>query len=438
MKTNVKIIITVLLLIALAVSPVSASTEKEEVVYVNLENNGDVRDVYAVNIFELREAGTITDYGNYRSVKNLLTTDPINVNGDMITVNTGSGKFYYEGTLGKADVPWDVNIRYFLNGVEYYPSAMGGKSGDLEIRISLAKNPNVDEAFYKNFAVMMTVTLDSNKCRNIISDGATIADVGADKQLSYTVMPDKGLESSIYSDVIDFEMDAISINGVRLSMEFDVDTEEMETDLTDLEDAIVDLDDGVKSLKEAAFTLKAGADSVGGGAQTLSSGLNTLDTKGAQLRAAAEKLNQSALYITEPLGSNVSNFCTAVIQYTRGVSSASAGASQLSSGTGKLSLGAYSLALAVGDLYEGTNELRDNTTGLSDELNDKLDEILDPLRGIGDPTVSFVSSKNTDVKMVQFVMHTDAIEKPEEPTPAPEPEEELNFFQRILRLFGLY
>ena len=42
----------------------------------------------------------------------------------------------------------------------------------------------------------------------IQTDGATIANVGADKQISYTILPGKGLDAEITADVTDFEMDA--------------------------------------------------------------------------------------------------------------------------------------------------------------------------------------------------------------------------------------
>ena len=38
---------------------------------------------------------------------------------------------------------------------------------------------------------------------------------------------------------------------------------------------------------------------------------------------------------------------------------------------------------------------------------------------------------------VQFVIKTDAIEVPEEPVNAAEPEERLSFWQKLLRLFGI-
>ena len=48
------------------------NTDKEEVVYVNLNNNGLVDKVYAVNIFNSKN---IVDYGDYSEVRNMNTND---------------------------------------------------------------------------------------------------------------------------------------------------------------------------------------------------------------------------------------------------------------------------------------------------------------------------------------------------------------------------
>ena len=53
-------------------------------------------------------------------------------------------------------------------------------------------------------------------------------------------------------------------------------------------------------------------------------------------------------------------------------------------------------------------------------------------------TVSFISDKNKDVASVQFVIKTGAVEIPEPDAPVEKPAENLNFWQRLLRLFGLY
>ena len=42
-----------------------------------------------------------------------------------------------------------------------------------------------------------------------------MANVGSNKQISYTILPGKGLDAEVTADVKDFEMDAVTINGVK-------------------------------------------------------------------------------------------------------------------------------------------------------------------------------------------------------------------------------
>ena len=42
-------------------------TSKDEVVYVNLNHDGSVDEIYVVNVFELAQPGKITDYGDRKS-----------------------------------------------------------------------------------------------------------------------------------------------------------------------------------------------------------------------------------------------------------------------------------------------------------------------------------------------------------------------------------
>ena len=66
-----------------------------------------------------------------------------------------------------------------------------------------------------------------------------------------------------------------------------------------------------------------------------------------------------------------------------------------------------------------------------------LNDLLDSLSGTGE-VQSFLSAENTDVTSVQFALQTAAIEVPEaeaEPEPEAAP---LTFWQKLLKLFGLY
>ena len=104
----------------------SSSTSKEEVVYVNITADGKVKDVYVVNIFS---GGNIVDYGDYSEIKNLNTSDRITKNGNKITFSSSADRVYYQGKLTNPEIPWNISIRYFIDGTEYSPETAAGKSG---------------------------------------------------------------------------------------------------------------------------------------------------------------------------------------------------------------------------------------------------------------------------------------------------------------------
>ncbi|MGL5692802.1 MAG: hypothetical protein ACRCXA_01905, partial [Peptostreptococcaceae bacterium] len=69
---------------------------KEEVVYVKLNDNGSVNNVYVVNGFE--DSENIVDYGKYINVLNLSNDKKLEfTNGilDMKNPVDNNGKFYY-------------------------------------------------------------------------------------------------------------------------------------------------------------------------------------------------------------------------------------------------------------------------------------------------------------------------------------------------------
>lgn len=292
--------LSVLLLGSLAApaSAEAAPSEKEEVIYIMTDASGKVTDTEAVNIFA---GGNITDYGDYSAVKILNTTDKINKNGNRITFSSDAERVYYQGTMKNTEIPWNISVRYFLDGKEYSAKDIAGKSGALEIHFSVSKNENCKGSFYENYALQASFTLDTDLCKSIVSDGATVANVGSNKQLTYTVLPDKGIETVIKADVTDFEMDAVAINGVRLNMNFEVDdsvltdkVNELVAATNELNSGAKDVRDGTGKLNSAAETLNgkvgelnSGVAALTGGAGELYSGLTDITAKNGQLTVAA-------------------------------------------------------------------------------------------------------------------------------------------------------
>ena len=290
------------LALMLAVSPAAAfadsASAKEEVVYGNLAHDGTVTKVYAVNIFE---DGNVTDYGDYTDVKNLTTTDKITLKNGKVTVNASDAPFYYEGTLKSQELPWDVDITYALDGVRCDAEELAGKSGALAINIDIGRGSN--SFFYNNYALQITMTLDGNFCRNIQADGATVANVGSDKQLVYTVLPGRGADITVTADVTNFEMDEISINGIKLEMDVDVDTSELESQAAELEAGTAKLDEGAGQVDSGASTLNEGASLLDDGATQLNAGISELDEKSSLLATGAVQLSQGVSQLRDSISS---------------------------------------------------------------------------------------------------------------------------------------
>ena len=66
--------------------------EKDEVIYVNLTPEGDSGTIYVVNSYDLTGETAIVDYGDYREVRNLTTTAPLEREGDAVKVTAPAGK----------------------------------------------------------------------------------------------------------------------------------------------------------------------------------------------------------------------------------------------------------------------------------------------------------------------------------------------------------
>lgn len=285
-----------------AYADVTAS-QKEEVIYIMTDASGSVSTVDAVNIFG---KGSVTDYGTYSSVKMLNTTDSIKQDGDKVAFSTDKDKVYYQGTMENAEIPWNIKFTYTLDGKEIAPEDLAGKSGKLTIGIKIDKNNKCEESFYEAYALQAALTLDTEKCTNIQADGATIANVGADKQISYTILPGKGLDAEITADVTDFEMDAATINGIKLNLDMDIDDDELMDKVTDIMDAAKKLDKGAAKISDGTSDLLDGGNSLSDGASTLyegvdslNDGIGSLNEGVTSMQSAINKVNKNSKSLTD-------------------------------------------------------------------------------------------------------------------------------------------
>lgn len=277
-------------------SSVAAGT-KDEVVYANLNPSGNVEDVYIVNILGPID-GKVEDFGEYTSITNMTDPQVPSLAGDKITVDSNGKKVYLQGTLAKKDLPWDVAVDYYLDGNKLPPEEMAGKSGKVEIRLSIGRNNGITKSYYEDFVVQTALTLDSKVFSNVESNGGTISNVGADKQISYMSLPGKGLEAAITADAIDFELGEISFNAISLNLDLnteDFDLESFTGDLSQLEDGVGQLNYGAKSLSSGFDKFAGGVSGAKDGASSLSSGLDALASNNGAVIEGAQQLSDAML-----------------------------------------------------------------------------------------------------------------------------------------------
>lgn len=573
---------------------VSSSESREEVVYANLSSDGAPKEITVVTILHNPEASAVTDYGSYISVTNLTDTTPITLTDDAVAISAPKGDLYYQGLLNSTDLPWNISITYFLDGIERPASDLAGKNGHIEIKVKTTPNTGIDSSYFDNYLLQISMTLDASRCTNISALGGTLANAGKNKLITYAVMPGKTGDISLDADVTDFSMEGIDLAAVPLSMKFEApDTSSMIGDLTKLSDAVAALNDGIAQLKSGSSDLKNGAldlksgsslfagglndlsagstDLIGGSVQikdalfTISSSMNgsaasdqtgdmnlsalsqlpdglsqlaagldgvsaglsdlnagfttayaalnatlleipddiisedvlaklyqdnpdkkdTIDTL-AQFYASGSKAKGTFL-ATKPAFDAVGNSLEQLVgsvnsisdalkltasqikdaidnnntlaqmaqlsagltalsdnysQFHKGLISYTSGVSELRDNYGALDNGISGIAGGMGDLYGGISETNDGTTKLNNELKDmpsKVDEQINNLLNEYDKsdfkTTSFVSAKNVNTDLVQFVFKTDKVEKAEAPAEAPVQPEVPSIWTRFLDLF---
>lgn len=105
---------------------------KNENVYARLDQNGEVSGAYVVNTFHVTKEGEITDYGDYDKIQNLTNLDAIGSDKDEHIFTAGEGKFYYQGDIEKAELPWTFEIVYTLDGKEVEKEELADQAGKLK------------------------------------------------------------------------------------------------------------------------------------------------------------------------------------------------------------------------------------------------------------------------------------------------------------------
>ncbi|MCI1936221.1 MAG: hypothetical protein LKJ28_06770 [Bifidobacteriaceae bacterium] len=162
-----------------------------------------------------------------------------------------------------------------------------------------------------------------------------------------------------------------------------------------------ELDSGMQQLAE-------GASQTADGSKSFDSGLQKAAQGGTSLTSGAQQLNSGISTFTSGLGS-------------------------LSSGTSQVSGGASSLADGITQLNSGIGRMAESTDAIPSTMKKEIKKAMENFTGTVTP-IDFISTKNTDIQHVQFMLTTRALTKAtttKKAVDAPTP----SFLQRVKNLF---
>ncbi|MEF9839365.1 MAG: hypothetical protein RR705_00170 [Lachnospiraceae bacterium] len=359
-----------------AVCTVNAApvTDKDEVIYATLDEEGNNAQIYVVNSFDMGAAGQVLDYGNYLEVKNLSSKEPIEMQNGTVDFQAEKGKNYYQGTMQGKELPWDVAVTYTLDGKSITGEELAGKSGNLEMKLKLTQNSEADSVYREHFALQATVVLEGKHASDIEASGATAANVGENKQLTYVVLPDTDKEFVITAKVTDFEMDGIQVNGIPLSIDVDdPDSKEMKDKMLDLKDGAVELNDGTKKLKDGTSELNDGTTQISDGAGSLKDGIGSLNSGALQLKDGTASLSSGAASLTSGIG-----------QYWDGVGTLAQGMASLESGSADLAGGSDQFIAGI----QGVSGQSQALGAGAAQMGAGLSQLAEAVNGAGDGGLS--------------------------------------------------
>lgn len=277
---------------AFAATSASAATyEKTEVVYASLAANGAPEAVYVVNRFDVEQAGTVVDHGDYSKVQNLTSETELVRTGDATTFEVEEGTLYYQGDATSTTLPWDVTITYELDGKKVAAEDVAGATGKLAIRVTTKRNAAVDPAFYDSFMMQITFTLPGEAASDVAAEGATIASAGEDATVAFTVLPGHDGDFTLTAQVRDFHMAGAQIAALPYSSVIEMpDTDQMTSGMQNLADAVSALADGTSSLASGVDELTGGAQSLSSGTAAFGQGLDRLSGSSGDILSASGEI----------------------------------------------------------------------------------------------------------------------------------------------------
>jgi len=221
--------------------------------YALLSPTGEFKQGALVREYETKGYSSLTDYGTYENVKNLSNSVAVQSNGNQHTLDLSKGNvdsLFLEGETAEpySLLPWSIQIRYELNGLEVQPETLAGEKGLVKIHVQFTKNPNAQDYAAKNYVMMARSSFSAEDILSLKAEKAQVVSLGEKKEVIFVLLP--GEEDDF---TIEVGSNSFSFSGLQFQM---APLRSSQVDkITDLREAKEESEDSYHALKDAGNSL---------------------------------------------------------------------------------------------------------------------------------------------------------------------------------------
>ncbi len=288
MKSKLKKGLAVVLagtILASSVTPALAGEPEvsvDETAYITMDYYGNRTDLSIVKSVRLNGCTEFTDYGRYDVASNLSTTDRPSVSDEGVTwslSDPGKDRFYFEVQprdqfLG---LPWSIDVSYMLDGVPYKAEDLAGKSGLVEIDVTVTPDPLADEYYKNNFILVCGTGVDLGETKSFRAEGAQLQTLGSYQLAAFMAFP--GQEEHFHFEIgsDDFTFPGLIFASVPVTLSQVDDLTEMGKDKDDIKAAGDAIDGLLRDTLDIMTSMTAGTAQAAEGLRDLEKAWDEVD-----------------------------------------------------------------------------------------------------------------------------------------------------------------
>ncbi len=305
MNKFLKITTYILLLGGLFMPLNTKALTKNETVYINLENDGQVSKTKVSNHLTFKDQQEVLDETYLENILNINGKETFKKEGNKLTWTSQGSDIFYQGTITK-QLPITTSITYYLNDKEMPLKKMLGKKGHITIELTFTnqqqqqvKIANKYQTMTTPFIVSMGTILDGKTNRNVeVTNGKAIS---TGKRTMVVALASPGLATSLSLEELDtldtitlsYDTNKFSLNNIYL-----VATPKLlETSDLQVFDKLDRLANNMTSLQENMNQLERGLQALNNGTTLLVDGSTALNDNLTKALTALSKLQSGAMDI---------------------------------------------------------------------------------------------------------------------------------------------